>query len=124
VPHRRSAAPMTPQSKIRQSRVNHDCAAAGVNGRTQSVLDLFRLTARPVVTGTGKGIGRGIILALAEAGADVAVNSRSQRPRSCHGDRSTRSPRTRRARGRDDAELLQNLGDSAQGAFGRTTSGD
>lgn len=42
------------------------------------ILDDFRLTdVRAVVTGGGKGIGRGIALCLAEAGADVLVSARS-----------------------------------------------
>ena len=43
------------------------------------VLDLFSLEGQVgVVTGAGKGIGRGIAVSLAEAGADVALAARSE----------------------------------------------
>lgn len=44
---------------------------------TASLLDLFRLDGKvAVVTGSGRGIGRGIALGLAECGADVVITAR------------------------------------------------
>ena len=44
-----------------------------------TILDLFQLKDNvAVVTGAGKGIGKGIAIALAEAGSDVVLSSRTE----------------------------------------------
>ena len=45
-----------------------------------NVLEKFKLNNLvAVVTGAGKGIGRGIAISLAEAGADIVVASRNKK---------------------------------------------
>lgn len=48
------------------------------NGRQKNVLELFRLDGRrALITGGSKGLGRVMAMALAEAGADIAISSRT-----------------------------------------------
>ena len=71
------------------------------------ILDKFKLDGKKaVVTGGTKGLGKAIALALAQAGADIALVSRGDNPelrneikalgRSCRDTRSTASTVLRR----------------------------
>jgi len=50
-------------------------------GRSPLILDKFKLTGKSaLVTGSSRGLGAGIAMALAEAGANVAVHGASKQP--------------------------------------------
>lgn len=80
-----------------------------------SVLELFRLDGRvALVTGGDKGLGQGMALALAEAGADIAVLSRS--------GHNAATLESIEALGRRSLGLTADLSDSSAGvaAFAQT----
>jgi 7-alpha-hydroxysteroid dehydrogenase len=86
------------------------------------ILDRFRLTDRAaVVTGAGRGIGAATALALAEAGADVVISSRTE-------DQLAEVAKRIEAVGRravvvpadlSDLDTLPGLAEAAKEAFGR-----
>src|SRR5918997_5738351 len=68
-------------------------------------LDLFRLDGRrALVTGASRGLGREMALALADAGADVAITGRTQRTLNATADEI-------RARGRTAWTAVANMAD-------------
>jgi 7-alpha-hydroxysteroid dehydrogenase len=86
------------------------------------ILDRFRLTDRAaIVTGAGRGIGAASALALAEAGADVVISSRTP-------DQLAEVAKRIEGAGRravtvradlNDLDVLPSLVDAARDAFGR-----
>ena len=86
------------------------------------ILDLFNLDGKvALVTGADKGLGQGLALALAEAGADVVGLSRSESEKTGEAIRSL--GRQYHALSYDlqttDADALRNIVDEASKQFGR-----
>ncbi len=56
-----------------------ECRRVPAGDRLQMILDRFKVEGRvAVVTGAGRGIGRGVSIALAEAGADLVLAARRE----------------------------------------------
>src|SRR5687767_15072372 len=86
------------------------------------VLDRFRLDGRvAIVTGAGRGIGAATAVALAEAGADVVISSRTEKQLARVAERVDAAGRRAMVVAADLADLgaVAGLADVAVGAFGR-----
>lgn len=86
------------------------------------ILDRFRLTDRvAVVTGAGRGIGAATALALAEAGADVLISSRTKEQLDEVADRVEAAGRRAEVVPADlsDLDAVAGLAGAAADAFGR-----
>src|SRR5918994_7990813 len=86
------------------------------------ILDRFRLTDRvAVVTGAGRGIGAATALALAEAGADVVISSRTEAQLAEVAERVEKAGRRAHVVPADlsDLDAVAALADAAHERFGR-----
>ncbi|MFP3901562.1 MAG: SDR family oxidoreductase [Acidimicrobiia bacterium] len=86
------------------------------------ILDRFRLTDRvAVVTGAGRGIGAATALALAEAGADIVISSRTKEQLDEVADRVEAAGRRAEVVPADlsDLDAVAGLAGAAADAFGR-----